>query len=149
MSDTFSRRLLNGLDAGVGLLARTGIGADFIRFAVVGTLGFCWDTGTVYALRHLTGLYIAGFLSYFVASTANWALNRVWTFRHKDHSAAHVQWAKFFAANLIGFAFNRGTYFTLISISSLCHNQPIFAIIAGSAAGLLFNYFLSKRFVFS
>ena len=78
MSDTFSRRLLNGLDAGVGLLARTGIGADFIRFAVVGTLGFCWDTGTVYALRHLTGLYIAGFLSYFVASTANWALNRVW-----------------------------------------------------------------------
>jgi putative flippase GtrA len=141
--------LVRGLDGGVALLSRFGLSVDFIRFGIVGTLGFCWDTATVYALRDFTGLYIAGFLSYFVASTMNWAINRVWTFRHQTHSAAHVQWAKFFVANLVGFAFNRGTYFVLISISISCHRQPVLAIIAGSAAGLCFNYFLSKRFVFS
>lgn len=146
--DPLGKYVLNGLDLGVALLARTGVNEDFIRFAVVGTLGFCWDTGTVYAIKGWVGLYIAGFVSYFVASSANWGLNRIWTFGHRTHIAAHVQWAKFFIANLIGFAFNRGTYFTLISINTLCHAQPVLAIIAGSAAGLCFNYFLSKRFVF-
>jgi putative flippase GtrA len=149
MRDLVGKYIIGGLDLGVRILARTGISEDFIRFGIVGTLGFCWDTGTVYALKGMTGLYVAGFVSYFVASTANWGLNRVWTFRHREHDAAHVQWAKFFAANLIGFAFNRGTYFTLISISRLCHSEPVLAIIAGSAGGLCFNYFLSKRFVFS
>lgn len=148
MRDLAEKYLAGGLDLGVALLARTGLSEDFIRFGVVGTLGFVWDTATVYALRGLIGLYFAGVVSYCVASSANWALNRIWTFRHRQHGAAHVQWAKFFAANLIGFVFNRGTYFTLISVSSLCHHQPVLAIIAGSAAGLCFNYFLSKRYVF-
>lgn len=142
-------QLLCGLDAGVSLLSKSGVSESFIRFTVVGVMGFCWDTGTVYTLRHLTGLYIAGTLGFLVAASANWAVNRFWTFRDHDHIAPHIQWAKFIAANFIGFIFNRGTFFTLISITVLCRNQPIFAIIAGSAAGLCFNYFLSKRLVFS
>jgi len=141
-------RILALADVAVAALARVGLSEDFIRFASVGTLGLCWDTATVYALRGLTGLYIAGAISYVVASTANWGFNRLWTFRTRVHGAAHVQWMKFIAANLIGFAVNRGTYFTLISIFILCHRQPVFAIIAGSVTGLCFNYFLSKRFVF-
>jgi putative flippase GtrA len=84
-----------------------------------------------------------------VAATANWGMNRVWTFRDHDHIAPHLQWVKFLLANLIGFIFNRGTFFALISISVLCRSQPVLAIIAGSLAGLCFNYFLSKRLVFS
>jgi putative flippase GtrA len=143
-----TERLVSWLEAAVALGSRCGVSEDFIRFALVGTLGLVWDTSTVYALRGITGLYVAGVVSYLVASTANWALNRLWTFRHRAQSAAHVQWMKFFVANLIGFAVNRGTYFILISLFIICYRQPVFAIIAGSAAGLCFNYFLSKRFVF-
>ena len=132
MANTVSKQLLGGLDAAVVLLSRSGVSEKFIRFAVVGTLGFCWDTGTVYALRGLTGLYVAGVFGFLVAATANWGVNRIWTFRHHVHAAPH-----------------RGTFFALISLSTLCHNQPVFPIIAGSIAGLCFNYFLSKRFVFS
>lgn len=146
---SFPNQLLCSLDAGISLLSKCGVSESFIRFAVVGVMGFCWDTGTVYALRHLTGLYVAGTLGFFVAATANWAANRLWTFRDHDHAAPHIQWAKFLVANLVGFVFNRGTFFALISINTLCRNQPIFPIIAGSAAGLCFNYFLSKRLVFS
>jgi putative flippase GtrA len=121
---------------------------DFIRFGIVGTLGFCWDTATVYALRHHTSLYAAGTAGFLVAASANWLLNRLWTFRHQTHEPFHRQWAKFLAANLLGFCLNRGTFFILISVSRLCHNAPVLAIIAGSFAGLTVNYFLSKRFVF-
>ncbi|MDR3521837.1 MAG: GtrA family protein [Acidocella sp.] len=129
--------------------ARLNISEDFIRFGVVGTMGFCWDTATVYALKGFINLYAAGAAGFFVAATANWAANRFWTFAHKDHGAMHVQWAKFLAANAVGFVFNRGSFFILITVSLLCRRQPVYAIITGSFAGLTFNYFLSKRYVFT
>jgi putative flippase GtrA len=156
MSRSALNKLLNLLDAGVVLLSRLGLSETFIRFGIVGTMGFCWDTGTVYALRPFVNLYIAGTCGFIVAATANWAVNRVWTYRHKEHAALHVQWAKFVSANAIGFVFNRGVFFTLVSKpfsaaakTDIFYTQPVLAIAAGSIAGLCFNYFLSKRFVFS
>ncbi|HEY1857194.1 GtrA family protein [Acidocella sp.] len=146
--NSFARQVLSLLDAGVVLLARTGLSQDFIRFGAVGALGFCWDTATVYATRNHFGLYVAGTLGFFVAATVNWAINRWWTFRHHTHGAAHVQWLKFLATNLVGFIFNRGTFFALVAISPLCRAQPVLAIVAGTASGLVFNYFLSKKLVF-
>ena len=143
-----SRSIVRGLDAAVELLARTGFSRDFIRFGIVGSLGFCWDTATVYTLKGVAGLYIAGLCGFLVAGTANWVMNRLWTFRHLDHAAAHRQLMQFLAVNSIGFIFNRGTFFTLVTVSVICRQYPVLGIIAGSAAGLLFNYFLSKKFVF-
>lgn len=140
--------LLNWLDALVALLARLGLPESFIRFGFVGALGFCWDTGTVYLLRGHTNLYIAGTCGFLVAATANWAANRLWTFRHHEHDAAHIQWARFIAANAVGFVFNRGVFFALVAHFPLANQQPVIAIVAGTLAGLIFNYFLSKRFVF-
>jgi putative flippase GtrA len=156
MASSTSRDLLTLLDKGVALLSRVGLSENFIRFGIVGTLGFCWDTGTVYALRSHTNLYVAGTCGFLVAATANWAVNRLWTYRHHQHAAPHVQWAKFMTANAIGFVFNRGVYFTLVSKyfiatakTDIFYTQPVLAIAAGSISGLCFNYFLSKRFVFS
>lgn len=151
-----SRGFLTRLDQGVVILSRFGLSQNFIRFGIVGILGFCWDTGTVYALRPFISLYIAGTCGFLVAATANWAINRLWTYRHHSHAAPHVQWARFMTANAIGFVFNRGVFFMLISKffsdatgTGIFHTQPVLAIAAGSISGLCFNYFLSKRFVFS
>ncbi len=124
------------------------VNSDFFRFTVVGTLGFCWDTATVYTVKLFANLYVAGAAGFLVAATANWLLNRIWTFRHQTHDAAHRQWVRFMLANSVGFIFNRGVFFILITVSPLCHRMPVLPIIAGSFAGLAFNYFLSKRFVF-
>lgn len=136
------------LDALVRVIARFGLPESFVRFGFVGVLGFCWDTGTVYALRAHVNLYVAGACGFLVAATANWVLNRVWTFRHVAHDAAHVQWLKFVAANAVGFVANRGMFFTLITIYPLVYRQPVLGIVAGTCAGLVFNYVLSKKFVF-
>lgn len=141
--------LVLSLDSVVAVLAQSGLSRDFIRFGITGAMGFCWDTATVYALKGVIGIYLAGTCGFLVAGTANWAVNRLWTFRHLDHIAAHHQLVRFLLANSIGFVFNRGTFFTLVAASPLCRAQPVLAIIAGTAVGLCFNYVLSRKFVFT
>jgi len=141
-------RMTHGLDKIVAAIARIGFSEDFIRFGIVGTLGFCLDTTTIYSLRALVGLYTAGVAGFFISASANWALNRFWTFQHRSHESAHIQWPKFVVANTAGFTVNRGLFFVLISISVVCYRRPVLAVVAGTLSGLGFNYFLSKKFVF-
>lgn len=121
---------------------------QFLRFGAVGTFGFVVDTAVVYATRGALGLYGAGLLSFLIAATANWALNRVWTFRGMGSGALHHQWAKFLAANSVGFVLNRGAYFTLVTVSVLCAANPVIAVGAGSLTGMFANFTLSRRLVF-
>jgi putative flippase GtrA len=149
MKPTFMLQLEQALLAHILKIAtKAGLSEHFLRFAIVGSIGFCWDTATVYCLRSLVNLYIAGTAGFIVAASANWGLNRVWTFRHTALEAAFCQWLKFLAANFVGFTINRGIFFTLISINYTCRSNPILPIIAGSISALAINYFLSKRFVF-
>ncbi len=129
-------------------LARRPIVAQFLRFGVVGTFGFLVDTATVYGLRGALGLYGAGAFAYLTAASANWLLNRVWTFRGQGSLPPHHQWARFLAVNLVGFAFNRGTYFALVTWSALCAREPVFAVAAGGIAGLGFNFHFSRTVAF-
>ncbi len=123
---------------------------QFVRFGVVGVCGFLVDTATVYTLRATFGLYAAGMLAFLVAATFTWALNRAWTFRGLGaQHPIHRQWVRFLAANTVGFTFNRGAYALLIALSPLCVSFPILATAGGAVAGMGFNFFLSRRLVFS
>ncbi len=128
--------------------SRLALSSSFLRFGAVGVGGLVWDTATVYALRGLIGLYAAGAAGFIVAATLNWIFNRLWTFRGGAHAPPGAQWLKFMVANTIGFIVNRGLFYILITHSPLCYRVPVLAIIGGSIAGLGFNYFLSKTFVF-
>ena len=121
---------------------------QFLMFGTVGAFGWVLDTATVYALRGSLGLYGAGLASYLVAATGTWGLNRVWTFRGSGSGPAHRQWARFLAANAIGFILNRGTYALLVTFVALCAAQPIFATAAGAIAGMFVNFGLSRAIVF-
>lgn len=122
--------------------------AQFLRFGVVGVIGFGIDTATVYALRGQLGLYGAGMVAYFVAASANWALNRAWTFRGSSTGRAHRQWVLFLATNTGGLILNRGTYAALIATSSLCVHYPVLAVAAGAVAGMFANFTVSRKLVF-
>ena len=128
--------------------ARLAVVEQFLRFGVVGAVGFAVDTATVYGLRGALGLYGAGVVAYLTAATCNWLLNRIWTFRGQGSGPAHRQWMKFLLANLVGFILNRGTYALVVTLVPLAAAQPVIAIAAGTAAGMFVNFGLSRRLVF-
>jgi putative flippase GtrA len=122
---------------------------QFLMFGLVGLVGFVIDTGTVYALRHAVGLYVAGLAAYFTAATGTWICNRLWTFRHLARSDPwHVQWRRFLAANLGGFIINRGVYALLVTFVEIAARQPVIAVFAGAMAGMTLNFNLSRKMVF-
>ncbi len=122
--------------------------AQFLKFGTVGVLGFLADTTIVYSLRGSLGLYWAGLVSYLLVASANWALNRIWTFQGRGGGPRHRQWAKFMVANLLGFVLNRGAYAALIATLALARAQPVIAVAAGAVAGMFVNFTLSRQVVF-
>lgn len=122
---------------------------QFLKFGVVGTIGFLVDTAVLYAaLWAGLGLYWGRALSYVAAASGNWLLNRVWTFRGQAGGRMAQQWAAFLAVNLVGFAFNYGTYAALVATIPFVAAHPVIGVAAGSLAGLASNFLLSRRFVF-
>lgn len=125
---------------------------QFLRFGVVGTVGFLVDTAVLYAGLALgLGLYSGRAVSYVAAASTTWALNRAWTFRDPAGGQAPMarQWALFLLVNLIGFAFNYGTYAALIGFVPMVAAHPVLGVAAGAVAGLAGNFWLSRRFVFT
>lgn len=121
---------------------------QFAMFGTVGLAGFVVDTATVYGLRAWLGLYGAGMAAYITAATVTWLLNRVWTFRGQGGGSIQRQWARFLAANALGFLLNRGTYAVLVTFVAAAAEQPVIATFAGAIAGMFVNFHLSRRMVF-
>jgi putative flippase GtrA len=123
---------------------------QFLQFGVVGTVGFLVDNAFVYTAHFLfgLGLILAGLMSFFVAATSNWFLNRIWTFRGASTGRLHHEWLRYLGTNAIGFVLNRGAYIALIATSALCIKHPVIALAAGSVAGLGVNFVMSRRLVF-
>lgn len=131
--------------------ARAALAQEFLRFGVVGTVGFVVDTTVLYgALALGAGLYGGRAISYVTAATTTWLLNRLWTFRNRaGGTSAHRQWALFVIVNLGGFALNYGTYAALVTFVPLVAAWPVLGVAAGSIAGMFSNFFLSRALVFA
>jgi putative flippase GtrA len=121
---------------------------QFLRFGVVGTIGFGVYTGTLYATVWLIGIYVAGIVSYLIAATGNWLINRLWTFKGHGHGPMLRQWLMFLAANSLGMVLNLGCLFLLDHFSPLVHAHKIIGTAAGTLIGLFANFALSHRMVF-
>lgn len=134
------------------LLARLGsrraAAMQFLRFCGVGLAGFFVDTGVVYATKAEIGLYWGGVVAFIAAASFTWLGNRLWTFRGQGGGSAARQWVRFVLSNTGGFILNRGTYFTLVTISPTCAAHPELAIFAGLVVGVFLNFTLSRKLVF-
>jgi len=73
---------------------------QFIKFGMVGIIGFFVDSYALYGFMDFLGLdlYVGRLASYLVAATATWALNRIFTFptSRDNYSNKRKQWGKFF-----------------------------------------------------
>ncbi|HEU0117762.1 MAG TPA: GtrA family protein [Alphaproteobacteria bacterium] len=123
---------------------------QFLRFCVIGGLGFVFDTCLVYfGIDHLHMRRVtAGLFSFPFVVTFTWAGNRYFTFHDASRGKKHVQLMRFVMVCGVGLVFNRGTYSLLVSNVPIFYAYPVLALMAGTAAGMFFNFFVSKKLVF-
>jgi putative flippase GtrA len=129
------------------------LAGEFLRFGIVGTLGFVVDSGVLLAgIAVGLGPWWGRALSYLAAATTTFALNRAWTFRDRARGAQRHparQWALFLLVNLAGFVGNYGAYAALMTASQIVAAHPVLGVAAGSIVGLAVNFVLSRRIVFA
>jgi len=125
------------------------VARQFLSFALIGGLGFLVDAG-VLSLGLLVGLgfYSGRLVSYLAASTFTWYCNRSMTFRAEQGDSRKAEWLRFVMWNAAGGLVNLGLYSVLIAQGGLFVRAPVLAVAAGSMAGLIFNFLVSKLFVF-
>jgi putative flippase GtrA len=123
---------------------------QLFSFGVIGCLGFLVDTLVLYLAIFLgTGLYLGRALSYLAAVTVTWALNRRFTFAQRGDGTALSEWAKFSVSQLSGATINLGAYAALVHTSRYCAQHPVVAVAVGSVAGMIINFTVARRYVFS
>ncbi|HWA30927.1 MAG TPA: GtrA family protein [Rhizomicrobium sp.] len=125
----------------------------FLRFAIVGGTGFFVNEAVLFlAIRFLhLGPYAGGIFAFLITVTFTWWGNRTLTFRGdaaKGTAAVAMEWFKFVAANTLGFVANYTVYALLVTFAPAPFNSPYLALAAGTLVGLIFNFTLSKHYVF-
>jgi putative flippase GtrA len=122
----------------------------FLRFALVGTIGFLVDAAVLYALMFGLGAgpYLGRAGSFLAAASATWLLNRVYTFREVERSDPKRQWLRFVGFMVLGGAVNYGVYAAIVAVAPAHPVVPLLAVAAGSLAGLAVNFTTSRLFVF-
>jgi putative flippase GtrA len=123
---------------------------QFFRFGTVGFFGFLVDVGFFHLGLDILDLghYASAFFSFPFTVTFTWAGNRLFTFRGKDAGSVGSQWMRFFLVSAVGLALNRGTFVALTASASVVYAFPILGLLGGTAAGMFFNFFVSRRVVF-
>jgi putative flippase GtrA len=123
---------------------------QFFKFGIIGALGFVVDSVMLYVGIDALGLgrVAAGLFSFPFAVTATWIGNRFFTFRDARPMPAARQFTKFALVCAIGLVFNRGTYSILVSTVPYVYAYPLIGLLAGTGAGMFFNFFASKKHVF-
>ncbi len=122
----------------------------FFRFGLVGCAGFCIDVGVLYAALNLLGLghYAGRLLSYLVAASSTWHLNRRLTFADSRSDRRLTEWLRFVTLNGFGGVLNYGVYAAYIHFAPPSSFTPGIGVALGSLTGLCANYLMSSHFVF-
>jgi putative flippase GtrA len=124
--------------------------AQFLAFSVVGTIGFLIDAGTLQLQLWAwdANPYAARVVSYLVAASVTWLLNRRYTFRVTGRSDLPGEWTRYVVLNAIGGGLNYATYAVALATLPLVARQPVLGVALGSAVGLVVNFTANRYLVF-
>jgi putative flippase GtrA len=122
----------------------------FPAFVVVGGIGFVIDASILAVLVHgySWGDYSARIVSFAVAVTVTWYLNRRYVFAARKTINRRSEYSRYLGVQFIGMAINFLVYSLCIASSQTMDQWPVLALAVGSAVALFFNYFGSRMFVF-
>ncbi len=131
--------------------------ATFLRFAAVGGTISLIDAGLLYLFLALgANVYLGRLISYTVAMTVGYILNRYFTFHHLE--SGRVLWHRLlrhYSVHGLGGILNFAVFSLVLTLGQKMGGQvaasatlPLIGVWIGGIAGLFFNYFFSRRVVF-
>ena len=129
-----------------------GVFHELAKFGTVGALCFLVDISLFNLVLHLTDKPLTSkIVSTVVAATIAFVLNRAWSFRHRQRSSVHREYALFFVLNAIGLVIAVGclavSHYVLGFESRLADN--IAANGVGLVLGTTFRFWSYRRFVWA
>ncbi len=130
------------------LLRRHGI-RQFMRFGIVGLANTAVDFGIFTFLTRVvkpfnTHYLVANVISFSIAVTNSYFLNKYWTFRDKGRLSL-TQFPKFLLSNVVALGFNEFVLFALVSYAGL---YDLLAKAFAIGVSLFWNFFVNKYWVF-
>lgn len=118
-------------------------------FAISGSIGFIVDAIVYYLASAITSYYFAKAISFLFAVFSTWIFNRNITFRNSiKYGNVFSELIKYFSSTLLGGALNYFVFILLMNKSELVMSYPIIGIACGSIVGMVFNFTLSKLFIY-
>lgn len=128
---------------------------QFRRFAIVGSIGFAVDGGLLMLISGVYGfdIYLSRLVSFLCATLATWWLNRRHTFGMDSPAAGDTharEYARYVAVQIGGGFFNLSVFSWLIYMDPRLRavSLSLLPVAAGSIAGMFWNYFGARRWVF-
>lgn len=121
----------------------------FIRFAAVGSLGFMIEAVllTWFTTLPAVGPILGRGISFPIAVLATWWLNRRLTFRSINNPCRES--LRYFGIQILGALTNLVVFILLVFFFSSLHRIPVIPLALAAIAGLVVNFILSKKLVFT
>ena len=132
--------------------------AEFTKFCLIGGFGMLVDLTFVYLAMQIFMIFgmipkmfqfrIARVIGFVFAVTANFLLNRKFTFSRAEEGNIYRQYLSFFVVSLIGFTVNWFVSVYLYEHIAFFNAHYLIAAFVGILGGTIINFMGSKLFVF-
>lgn len=123
----------------------------FLKFLLVGGIGFAIDATLLTAIMHATNCppWQARIPSFLVAVTATWLLNRSLAFAGRGLRRRSMEAFLYGTIQVCGAVLNFTVFTLCLRYFPLMIEAPAVPLAIGSAAGLAFNFSLSNTVLYS
>lgn len=122
---------------------------QWLRFGIVGAIGFVIDTGLLSLCFNVFGLgALLGRVPGFVLSVlATWYLNSCFTFKQAQMLKLK-NFMHYFLSNIVGMSINWSIYTLCLYSHPIFLVYPFLAVIPASGTAMFFNYNMAKFVLF-
>ena len=123
---------------------------EFRRFAAVGAIGFVVDGALLQLLVSAAGWspLTARLVSFPVALTVTFLLNRRWTFGRHQAPRALQSYGAYTVVQIAGALINLAVFSACVATVAAMREWPLVPLAIGAGVALVFNFFASRWFAF-
>ena len=134
-----------------GTEVETPVVRRFMRFVMAGAVGFLIEAVVITWLAVGIGLnvFFARAISFSIAVTATWAINRNFAFAGLGQRRKGREYSAYFLVQIAGAAINLGVFAAVIAGWPELAATPVLPLAIGALIALIFNFLASRMWVFN